>query len=102
MYIYIYIYTYIYMCVYIYIYIYTPNADMGEGFETISFKPHILKHHIPEHPTCVVCGADCNGRCWNGEQLKDQCLNCRGMLFDLSCSALVCHCCSCCYTQYPY
>ena len=23
---------------------------MGEGFKTIIFKPHILKHHIPEHP----------------------------------------------------
>ena len=29
---------------------FTPNADMGEGVKTISFKPHILKHHIPEHP----------------------------------------------------
>ena len=23
---------------------------MGEGFEAIIFNPHILKHHIPEHP----------------------------------------------------
>ena len=32
---------------------FTPKADMGEGFKASFFKPHILKHHIPEHPTCV-------------------------------------------------
>ena len=29
---------------------FTPKADMGEGFKTSMLKPHILKHHIPEHP----------------------------------------------------
>ena len=29
---------------------FTPKADMGEGLTTMMFKPHILKHHIPEHP----------------------------------------------------
>ena len=29
---------------------FTPKADMGEGLDTSSLKPHILKHHIPEHP----------------------------------------------------
>ena len=23
---------------------------MGEGLKTDSLKPHILKHHMPEHP----------------------------------------------------
>ena len=27
------------------------EADMGEGFENSIMKPHILKHHISEHPT---------------------------------------------------
>ena len=26
---------------------------MGEGFKDSSLKPHILKHHIPEHP--IIC-----------------------------------------------
>ena len=29
---------------------FTPKADVGEGLKTICFKPHILKHQIPEHP----------------------------------------------------
>ena len=29
---------------------FTPKADVGEVFEIITFKPSILKHHIPEHP----------------------------------------------------
>ena len=29
---------------------FTPRAYMGEGFYTSMSKPHILKHHIPEHP----------------------------------------------------
>ena len=33
---------------------FTPKADMGEGFETIIVKTHILKHHIPEHPSFAV------------------------------------------------
>ena len=32
---------------------------MGQGYESSSLKPHILKHHIPEHPTTSMhqpCG----------------------------------------------
>ena len=29
------------------------NLIWVRGFETIMFKPHILKHHIPEHPNCA-------------------------------------------------
>ena len=29
---------------------FTSKADMGEGCKIVMFKPHILKHHIPEHP----------------------------------------------------
>ena len=33
-------------------------ADMGEGFETSSLKPHILKHHIPEQPNDALDSQD--------------------------------------------
>ena len=33
---------------------FTPKTDMGKGkgFKPSTTTPHILKHHIPEHPNC--------------------------------------------------
>ena len=30
------------------------KADIGEGLKTCILKPHILRHHIPEHPKMVL------------------------------------------------
>ena len=35
------------------------NYDMGEGLTTSMLKPHILKYHIPEHPTGLAGVAPC-------------------------------------------
>ena len=32
---------------------FAPKADMGDVFLIISFKPHMLKHRIPEHPNVI-------------------------------------------------
>ena len=45
------------------------KADTGEGFKTSILKRHILKHHIPEHPTSSTVEPGCSRRrcrMWTG------------------------------------
>ena len=39
---------------------------MGEGFLTSILKPHILKHHIPEHPKNISRRQTVKNWYWRG------------------------------------
>ena len=59
---------------------FTPKANLREGLNTMIFKPHILKHHIPEllnldkpcarngaRAQWVSCRDSCARPCWSSE-----------------------------------